>query len=262
MSARERPIEWLTESFPPISLDALNRKAAMLERLDNKYVVPVSVLAQAVPGFARLFDVLEIDGRRAFTYDTCYFDDPACHCYYDHHQGRRKRVKVRVRRYVDARLCFVEVKLKDKRGITVKKRLRVDYEQYGRLGDEGLAHVEHSHQALYGEPFGRALEPVLEMTYRRVTLVAKEGGERMTIDHGISFLREDGRCETDPDVFVVETKSANGNGLADAVLRALHEHPTAGVSKYCAGMAATGAVRRINRFRPALKKLGAMPRGA
>ena len=250
---------WLTAPFEPVSLEALNAKAAMLERLDNKYVVAADVLRRAVPGFAGLFDILEIDGQRAFTYDTCYFDDERCGSYHDHHQGRRRRIKVRVRRYVDARLCFVEVKLKDKRGITVKKRLRVPYEQYRALDVTALAHVEKSHRDLYGEPFGRTLRPVLEMSYRRITLVAKQGGERMTIDQGICFLRDDGRCETNPDVFVVETKSANGNGVADSVLRALHQHPTDGCSKYCVGMGATGAVERINRFRPALKKLGALP---
>ncbi|MDP3613158.1 MAG: polyphosphate polymerase domain-containing protein, partial [Rubrivivax sp.] len=215
MDMPERPIDWLVAPFAPIGLEALNDKAAMLERLDNKYVVPAPALALAMSGFAQYFDVLEIGGRRAFTYDTCYFDDAGRGCYHDHHQGRRRRIKVRQRRYIDARLCYVEVKLKDRRGITVKKRLRTDYEQYGRLDAAALAHVEHSHRELYGESFGRVLQPVLEMRYRRVTLVAREGGERMTIDHGICFLRDDGRYDTDPDMFVVETKSANGNGLAD-----------------------------------------------
>jgi hypothetical protein len=262
MSTAEQSVDVLIAPFAPVSLEALNAKAAMLERLDNKYVVPADVLRQAVPAFAGLFDILEIDGQRAFTYDTCYFDDDHNGCYHDHHQGRRRRIKVRVRRYVDARLCFVEVKLKDKRGMTVKKRLRVDYEAYGVLGSAALAHIEKSHQELYGEPFGRSLKPVLEMSYRRITLVARAGGERMTIDHGIRFMRDDGCCDTDPHVFVIETKSAKGNGVADGVLRGLHQHPTDACSKYCVGMGATGAVQRINRFRPALRKLGALPAAA
>ena len=58
---------WLTAPFEPVSLEALNAKAAMLERLDNKYVVAADVLRRAVPGFAGLFALLEIDGQRAFT---------------------------------------------------------------------------------------------------------------------------------------------------------------------------------------------------
>lgn len=275
---------WLVAPFAPVSLKALNAKAAMLERLDNKYVVRGAVLRRAVPELAQRFDALEIDGQRAFTYETCYFDDAERRCYYDHHQGRRQRVKVRVRRYVDAGLCFVEVKLKDKRGITVKKRMPYETDKYATLDDAAIAHVEQAHQALYGRPYARELEPVLQMSYRRITLVAREGGERMTIDSDIRFLARagapqagdapsGGRCRrrlggsacaaepqrTDDDVFIVETKSAKGNGLADTILRGLHQHPTNGCSKYCVGMSVTGAVDRFNRFRPALRKLGALP---
>lgn len=257
--------DWLAAAFQPISLEALNSKAAMLERRDNKYVVQAEALQAALPELATRFDVLEIDGQRSFTYDTCYFDDPERRSFHDHHQGRRQRIKVRVRRYVEAALCFVEVKLKDKRGITVKKRLPYDPAKYGTLDEAALAHVEQAHCALYGRPHARPLEPVLHMSYRRATLVAREGGERMTIDTGIGFYgaeRDDAQGpqqHTGHQVFIVETKSANGHGLADAVLRRHHQHPTSGCSKYCVGMSVTGGVQRFNRFRPALRKLGALP---
>jgi hypothetical protein len=251
----------LVAPFRPIGLDALNARAAMLERLDNKYIVTADTLAQALADLSDDFDVLEIDGRRAFSYDTCYFDDAERRSYHDHHQGRRRRMKVRIRRYNDAGLCFVEVKLKDRRGTTVKRRLRCPNENFGRLDTAALAHVEQSYRALYGEPFERALEPVLSMRYRRITLVARAGAERLTIDGSITFAAAAGREDgTGDDTYIVETKSANGNGLADAVLRRLHQHPTNGCSKYCVGMSLTGAVTRFNRFRPALRKLGMLHR--
>lgn len=250
------PTHWLTTPFHPIGLDALNAKAAMLERLDHKYVVHADALREIVPELAAHFDVLEIDGVRSFTYETCYFDDAERRSYFDHHRGRRRRMKVRVRRYVEAAQCWVEVKLKDRRGITVKKRMAYPLHKYGTLDDAALAHVQRSHQAQYGEPFERTLEPVLQMSYRRTTLVAKAGSERMTIDSRIRF--GDG---TAPDgaLFIVETKSAHGHGLADAILRRHHQHPSKGCSKYCVGMSATGSVRRYNRFRPVLARLGMLP---
>lgn len=153
----------LTRAFAPIGLAALNAKAEMLDRLDHKYVVQAPVLAAAAGELAALFDVLEIDSRRSFTYDTCYFDDPELRSYHDHHQGRRQRIKVRVRLYVEAALCYVEVKLKDKRGSTVKKRMPYDPAPFGTLDHAALAHVEGAHQAMYGRPFGRPLAPVLRM---------------------------------------------------------------------------------------------------
>lgn len=54
------------------------------------------------------------------------------------------------------------------------------------------------------------------------------------------------------DMFIIETKSKRGNGIADKILRAMHMHPTKRCSKYCIGMTATGQVARQNRFMPAL----------
>lgn len=253
------PARGLVWPFQPIGLEQLNAKAAMLERLDNKYVIRKAVLRQAVAELVRHFDILEIDGRRSFAYDTCYFDDENNTSYFDHHRGRRQRFKVRVRKYADSRLCFVEIKLKDKRGITVKKRLDYAIEKYGTLDEKAWAHIRSSYGDLYGRVFDYALRPAIEMAYRRITLVARNGGERMTIDGGLVFSHGSRSCAIDEDVFIVETKSANGNGVADKILRGLHQHPTKRCSKYCVGMAALQEVHKCNKFLSALRKLDVIP---
>ncbi|NBB98403.1 MAG: VTC domain-containing protein [Alphaproteobacteria bacterium] len=247
-------IKTVLDKFTPLSLDALNAKAAMLERLDNKYIVPAGRLRPALEAFAQHFDVLEIDGKRAFTYATTYYDDPALRGYYDHHQGRRKRCKVRVRDYVDAGFSYLEVKLKDKRSVTVKKRLKLAEPENG-LDDGGLEFVETCHSDLYAEPFAKPLAPVIGMQYERITLVAKAGGERMTIDTALRFEAANVTRIVRPDMFIIEAKSKRGNGIADKILRSMHMHPTRRCSKYCIGMAATGQVARRNRFLPALRRL-------
>jgi hypothetical protein len=244
--------------FGTISLDGLNAKAAMLERLDNKYIVPADRLLPAFERFGDLFDVLEIGGKRAFTYATDYFDDPDTQAYHDHHQGRRKRCKVRIRNYVDAGFSYLEVKLKDIRDATVKKRLKLASPTRS-LCDESLAYIDACHNEMYGTPLGRHLLPVIGMEYERITLVAREGGERMTIDTRLAFRAANAERGAGPDMFVLETKSARGNGIADKILRAEHLHPTKNCSKYCIGMATLGLVERHNRFLPALRKLQLSP---
>lgn len=240
--------------FDTIFLDGLNSNAAMLERLDQKYIIPAIRLRRAFDAFRDIFDVLEIDGKRAFTYATRYFDDPEQRGYYDHHQGRRKRCKVRVRHYVDAGFSYLEVKLKDKRDVTVKKRLQVAG-MLEELDQPCTDFIDRCHSDLYGVALDRHLSPVIDIQYERITLVAKEGGERMTIDTRIDFFAGDRARAVSPEVFIVETKSAKGNGIADAILRSLHLHPTSRCSKYCIGMAALGQVDHANRFLPALKRL-------
>ncbi len=250
----ERIIAQTLAGFETISLDALNAKAAMLERLDNKYIATATKFAPVLQAFAAHFDVLEIDGKRAFTYATRYYDDAELRGYYDHHQGRRKRCKVRVREYVDAGFSYLEVKLKDKRKITVKKRLKVG-DTRNPMNDAARTFIEENYRAIYAEAFGKTLHPVIAMRYERITLVAREGGERLTIDIGLRFEANDVVRDVGPEMFIIETKSARGNGIADRILRNDHLHPTRSCSKYCIGMASTGLVSRQNRFLPALRRL-------
>jgi hypothetical protein len=247
----------LQRVFDPIGLAALNSKAEMLERLDNKYVLDAAILRGAVAKLIVHFDILEIEGRRAFTYDTCYFDDADWQSYFDHHQGRRRRAKVRIRKYVEARLCFVEVKLKDKRGTTVKRRLPYDPVKFGVLDETALAYVHRAYFDQYGQQFPHALTRTIDMRYVRMTLVAKEGGERMTIDGRLRFFAPGSSHSVDDDRFILETKSANGNGIADRILRGLHQHPVKHCSKYCTGVAILNRSAKHNKFLPALRKLGA-----
>lgn len=242
-------------TFDTVSLDGLNSKAAMLERLDNKYIVPAVRLLPAFEKFRDLFDVLEIEGKRSFVYATRYFDNGEAQSYLDHHQGRRKRCKVRVRTYVDAGFSYLEVKLKDLRNITVKKRLKIEAPAFG-LSAEAIDFIDACHAEMYGTPLARALQPVIEMEYARITLVAKEGGERMTIDTNLSFSNQGSSRAAPAGQFILETKSARGNGVADKILRSEHLHPTKQCSKYCVGMAALGYVEKHNRFLPALRRLG------
>ena len=259
MSSIANADAWLERVFDPISLAALNSKAEMLERLDNKYVVDAAVLRRAICEFAEHFDILEIGGRRAFTYETCYFDDARRQSYFDHHQGRRQRAKVRIRKYIEAGLCFVEIKLKDKRGVTIKKRLSYDAGKFGTLDAAALAYIQNTYFEHYGQAFPHELSRVVDMRYVRMTLVAKEGGERMTIDGQLRFFDPTSSHAVDDVVFILETKSARGNGIADRILRRLHQHPTKHCSKYCAAIAVLNEGTKHNRFLPALRKLRSAP---
>jgi hypothetical protein len=62
--------------------------------------------------------------------------------------------------------------------------------------------------------------PVLRTTVRRITLAAREGGARLTIDLGVTLATMDGRAVRMRDgLALVETKSEDGDSPADGVLR-------------------------------------------
>lgn len=248
-------IAWLTAGFAPITLDQLNERAEMLSRIDNKYVIDRWMLEKVLPDLLAEFDILEIEHCRAFTYDTRYYDDLRRSAYYEHHQGLRKGFKVRVRRYADAGLCFLEVKLKGKRGMTEKHRLPYDPNAMEALTPEATEFARQTYSRQYGKPFDYDLRRALDVRYQRITLVAKAGGERMTIDAKLRFSTGEQMLEASGDVFIVETKSALGRGFADKSLRRVRARPTRKCSKYCIGMAALGKVTRWNRFMPTMRRL-------
>lgn len=243
------------EQFTPISLDALNGKAEMLERIDNKYIMSADQLMPALDALKDIFDVLDIAGQRVFSYATRYFDDAELRGYYDHHQRRRKRVKARVRQYVDAGFSYLEVKVNEQRSMTAKRRMKVGA-PLRSLDDQCMDFVRTCYRDCYGDEFRKELQPVILIEYQRVTLVAKQGGERLTIDTGMKFRGTQASRAADPSIFIIETKSARGNGIADKVFRAQHATVTKRVSKFCIGMAVTGQVVRYNGFLPAMRKLG------
>jgi hypothetical protein len=133
--------------------------------------------------------------------------------------------------------------------------LPYDPEQIHTLIAEGLDFAQTTYFAHYGKSFEYDLKRALDLQYKRITLVAKSGGERMTIDTDLQFRLDDKSIRVKSAIFIVETKSKLGRGIADLSFRNAHERPTKRCSKYCIGMAALGQVSKWNRFIPAMRKM-------
>ncbi len=240
------------DRFDRVSLEELEMRAELLDRSEFKYLVRAPDLASMTDELARHFDALEIDGLSVFTYETTYFDTDDLLTYHQHAQGKRRRLKIRSRRYVDSGMCFFEVKLKGARGRTLKERLAYDEFRHGSIDDNALRFLDECVRHTYGEPFARPMKPALTMQYRRVTLVGRGSPERVTIDFDLNFTRPGGlTVAAPPDVCIIEVKSARGIGRADRTLREAG-HRGASCSKYCVGLNLTLPELRYNRFKPVL----------
>jgi hypothetical protein len=236
----------LVEAFRPVGLAELEAEAALLERVDRKYVISRAELAALAERLLPTHAALELAGVRAFRYRTTYFDTAGLRTYRDHVQERRRRFKCRVREYLDSGVCMFEVKLKGARGRTVKHRM--PYERAEHVSEAALRFLLERLEGAYGG-LGEPLEPALAMSYRRITLVAT--GERLTCDFDLAFTAPDGRGgHLDEDAVIVESKSAHGAAHADRALRALGARPVQGCSKYCLGIGIT---------RPGIKRNGLLP---
>ena len=126
-----------TAVLPAIGLDEMTARAGLLTRLDRKYLVPADELAGLLTQLEPGARVLEIDGLRRFGYESVYFDSPDLASYLATAHGRRLRFKVRTRTYLDTDDCFVEVKQRGPRGITVKSRTPYRLEERATLAADG-----------------------------------------------------------------------------------------------------------------------------
>jgi CotH kinase protein/VTC domain len=245
----------VAESLPTLGLAELDAAAALRDRVDAKYVIPLALFARLVERLRDTHAVLEIDGRRAFRYRTTYFDTAELRAFRDHVQQRRRRYKCRAREYVDSGLCSFEVKLKGLRGRTVKHRMDYDRDRRDELSEPALAFLRDCLERTYGRTPDGELRAVLAMAYTRITLVAPELGERLTCDFELAFSAPDGTSGRLADgLVIVESKSRRGNAVADRALRALGARPEPGCSKYCLGVGFTNPHVNSNGLRPLLRR--------
>src|SRR5699024_12100055 len=92
----------LLRDFDPVSLDELDRRARLMRRTDNKYVLNTQQLAQFLQCHYDDYDVLNIDVAQKFHYSNLYFDSVDFDTFRDLNMCRRRRLTIRFRHYVEA----------------------------------------------------------------------------------------------------------------------------------------------------------------
>jgi VTC domain len=243
------------ERLEPIGLGPLDAAAALRRRFDTKYLLPRDAVAELLERLRPTHRILELNGLRHFDYRTTYFDTDELAAFRDHLQGRRRRLKVRIRHYVDTGDCFFELKLRGARDCTIKRRVPHDPRLRRCLGAASLATLERWVQDAYGRPAPSPLTPVLEVAYTRATLVSPGRCERLTLDLDLHMWAAgaDGWGHLDPDLAIVETKSAGGPALAVRELKALGARPLDRMSKYCVGVVLALGRARGNALLPVIR---------
>ncbi|MEU4692847.1 polyphosphate polymerase domain-containing protein [Actinoplanes sp. NPDC023714] len=235
-----------------ISLEELVSEAALLTRLDRKYLIPAAELPELLDRMPAGVRMLEIDGRRSFAYRSIYFDTPGLDSYRAAATGRRRRFKIRIRTYLDSGLDFVEVKTRGARGVTVKER--IPYEGDGScLGSAGLSYAAEVLHSAGISPEGFDFRPVMATYYRRTTLYVPATGSRVTVDSDLAWMLPDGATRRMPDSVVVETKSARAASDVDRLLWSLGHRPRR-ISKYATGLAALRPDLPANKWHGVLRR--------
>lgn len=276
LEAEPRVGEW--ESPPtlrtmrPIDLATLARQAALMTRRDRKYLVECAHVPVVLERLHQTAQVLEIEGRRQFGYQSCYFDTPALTSYLLAARRRPRRFKVRTRTYLDSDTRWLEVKLRDGRGHTRKSRIpwasRVTEGSGaggtapGSIGAEGAAFVATQLAGTVADPervVGQ-LAATLTTQYLRTTLHLPADAARVTIDESLEAWDWAGSDVLAPGLAIIETKGSGPACTADRVLWSLGQRPIR-VSKYATSLARMHPSLPATTWRPALRRLDAADAG-
>lgn len=243
--------------FKSLSLEDLNSKASYLKRIDRKFLLNTTELKNVLADINKDFEALEIDGKKVFEYDNVYMDTED-HMFYNQHQNKEKyRTKVRTRLYKDAWLAFFEYKQKDN-GVTKKYRYKFPTEEHGKFTKGKKRFFEWVWQSMYEWQEIPKISPAIQTKYKRITLVNKDGSERLTIDFDIKTkdLRNKNAREVSLDnLVIVESKSLSKKCFSCNVIKSHWIKKASSCSKYSLWVIYAGLAEKCDTFAETMAKI-------
>ena len=253
----------ILQQFEPISLAEMEG-VKLMNRVDTKFVMPASLLPELLALAQTSYFVQQAAGKRTGDYDTVYYDTEDLDMYIRHHDRQLVRQKIRVRQYVDSHLTFLEIKRKNNKGRTKKKRIIVPGFDITADTPSVLKHKRREDEAVTVESFidsksryeWSEISPHLWTKFHRITLVNKAMTERLTIDMDLVWENVvSNKVMTYPELVIIELKR-DGNvpsNMTDIMLA--NRIKPLKISKYCIGTALTTPGIKKNRFKNKIRSI-------
>jgi hypothetical protein len=229
--------------FKPISLKGLDG-VELLNRVDLKYVFSVKHLPCILQNASAHYQILEIDNKRDFHYQTTYLDTDD-YMFFNHHvKGKLNRNKVRYRLYESTGASFLEIKFKSNKNRTIKSRIK-NFLTNGTPDEQAIQFLT---KKLQMDTTG--LKPVLHNTFTRITLAGLQTNERITIDYNLSFRGNKGEVIKLPFLAIAEVKHERCSNHSPFVkmIKNIQIRPS-GFSKYCIGSALIYDLPKKNKLK-------------
>ena len=241
------------EALRPITLEEMD-SIKLMNRIDSKYLTTEATLLSILSAAAEAgYRVLVTEGMRISPYDSVYYDTDGLKMFYDHHNRRLVRQKVRTRSYVNSGTTFLEIKRKNNKGRTKKKRIGIPpTELMDFSADSEACEYLASHSWFRADD----LSPSVETLFHRITLVNPALTERLTIDTLLCFNNfRTGKETSLQNAVIIELKQ---DGRAESpmkkILLDLRVKPVR-VSKYCIALTLTDPAAKTGRFKGKVRRI-------
>lgn len=239
------------ESYGLADLD----KANLMNRVDVKFILPISFLSSLLTHLVKDYRVLDINNRRISRYHNEYYDTADFDFYHDHHNGKLNRYKVRQRTYLDTDTRFLEVKFKNNRRRTIKTRINCS-KDIGATSHRNAFIEQQTGITL------NTLKVIQQSGYQRIALANEASAERLTLDFDLWYLSS--TCDKEredkikmPHFFIAELKQQKRSKLSPFFqLMSQNMIFPASFSKYCIGCALLYPnALKTNQFKSTLRQM-------
>ena len=231
----------IVANFLPISLDEMD-DVKLMSRTDTKFAFKANKMPFLLQELLPFYRVLAIDGELIHDYKSLYYDTDNRKFYLDHHNGRVNRNKIRFREYVGSKLTFLEIKRKNNKGKTIKKRMKVD-----AISKELSEKQQNYIEKIIGKPM--EVNAKQWINFSRITFVHKTQKERLTMDVNLTFENENEKGDM-KHIVIAEVKQERMSRSSDfmRIAKEMHILPIR-ISKYCLTTLALNPELKKNRFK-------------
>jgi hypothetical protein len=235
-----KEIKEIASQFDKIDLTQMDG-VSLMNRVDVKYIIPIHLLPLILEEALPLYRILEVKGERLSAYESKYFDTQDLDLYHHHQSGKGSRYKIRFRTYLNSSLSFLEIKHKNNKGRTIKKRIEGTPEDvFSPQMSQFLEKTSPYHPCDIQENLG--------VYYRRMTLVNRTSPERLTIDINLQFQGNNQEV-TFPKIAIAEVKQEQLGASPIINIFRKYNLREGSISKYCLGVISTQPTIKYNRFK-------------
>ncbi len=235
----------ILSSFDKVPLEEINN-VKLMSRVDEKFVFHESMLSRIISETSPYYSIVTVNNKMIQEYNTHYFDTFDKMFFKHHHNNFYSRYKVRFRKYVSSGICFLEIKQKNNKKVTTKKRIKVNSVPSQRLN---LEHQRYIHSIL------GVKKPLISQhstIFNRMTFVHKMNLERLTIDINLSY-KDNEKSGKFTNLVIAELKKPKSQSTSDfkKILKKHRVRPLR-FSKYCMSTIKLCDNVKYNRFKEKL----------
>ena len=230
-------------SFESISLEEMD-SVSLMKRVDTKFVFNRSLLEEIFPLLVDQYKLLYVNDVVKSKYTSLYFDTKDFKFFMNHHNGKLNRSKVRFREYIDSQVSFLELKRKNSKGKTIKKRIQVDLPTKTLNLDQKQFiknRLKEDYDLLYCHT----------NFFHRITMVNKFLKERITIDFDLRFESEKKTIKDETNHIVIAELKQEKLDRTSFFYKLMKENSIrpSSMSKYCIGTSLLNKDLKSNRFK-------------